>query len=783
MADVLSPYVQRRLTSLFGTPLDPVVRHARCPQRRGAVMPTTVPVTAFRERADRLGAPAARALAARRRQSQLPPQPPGQQTQQRRRQRYQDYDTSPQKGRGARMRRRPASSQDRCEEVLVVRAPGVSLHTLLRQLHAWYCPFPAMYLGGSGGGGSGGGGGGGDNDAASPQFPAVRQDCYAPSALLLREALFVDPQVSSVLDEFVSTILRLTGDNAAIPAGGSNNTMRNSGTGRVGSVGGSGSGGVNYSDAHFGEAQYVELSVKLYRCLVNDRLPTSSSQLRRVVRQDWGADSLGRASLTPGHLKRLLFQLADGWTSRVSASAYSSFLRRVMSAILVVSKGDRGGEGGRRGYGNRFGSRSGSRSGSRGSNRSSSRSGSCGSNHGSAQAKSQSGGAAAAATATATATATSSADTVTTYAWREDGGIRHYDPLQLAHTARKIRFWDCKVDPPATPTTPDLVTTDAAQPETNPAPCRPSATGVEPLPAFSAPRAASHKPTTPSSYLRLKVGLPSTPSELVPSPPRVSMGEDKPPPATISDGATVPDDATAKRLGTQKPKPKSPHQFRSARIAAQRAEMERERVQRERNRHGYVEVVEQPSSSAMTVHRLHRPLRGKPPARTVPLRLVEPPRAARAVAERPPQSPGIRFVPQQNSNAVSSSTGDITSPLPAHWIHDPHSDATYEGDDADNVGVDVDIDMSVSPADPRSPPRLRLDLGHEKTPTELRYMCYSLGLAPDASQVHQLAGVHRSRHFEVELGHSAGWQTRTRMTELAVAQSSPRNKISWGIER
>ena len=130
----------------------------------------------------------------------------------------------------------------------------------------------------------------------------------------------------------------------------------------------------------------------------------------------------------------------------------------------------------------------------------------------------------------------------------------------------------------------------------------------------------------------------------------------------------------------------------------------------------------------------------------------------------------------------SNSTSDITSPLPGRWLHDPNSDAAaYQDDDGDDD--DVGVDVSVSPVDPRSPPRLRFDLGDEKTPTELRYMCHSLGLAPDPSQVRQLAGVHRSRHFEVELGNAVGWQTRRRMTELTVAQSSPRNKMSWGIER
>ena len=134
------------------------------------------------------------------------------------------------------------------------------------------------------------------------------------------------------------------------------------------------------------EAQYVTLFSKFYRTIVNDRLPLDSAALHDVVKADWAADRLGRVSITKSHFRRLIFQLADLWTVRVSVDAYADFLRRVMHAILERTE-----------------------------------------------------------PSSPSAQQRRFLKTTVHYRLRHDRNIRHYDPMMLSHTSRKTLYFHCKL--------------------------------------------------------------------------------------------------------------------------------------------------------------------------------------------------------------------------------------------------------------------------------------------------------------------------------------------------
>ena len=290
----LSPFVRGRLTSLCGTPLDPL--------RRASRLPTST---------DRPGQP--RSFAIQPCASPIVAKP------------WSKHTASKAEMHALSSKFHGSSVGSRSKVVWTLRATaGLRLDKLVDTLTRWYWPFTKLSLADQG------------------------MEAYTPWALLLREALYNDVAVSAALDSGTNAIF------SALKAKG------------------------NFMEKH----QYVTVFSKFYRTLVNDRLPPSSAELRRVVEEDWAADRLGKTSISKKHLRRLLFQMVDMWTVGISSSTYTGFIGLAVSAILEkvpLSRGNCNGNAKQR------------------------------------------------------------------FCFRDDRAVRHYDPIMMSHTSRKIKYFHCKL--------------------------------------------------------------------------------------------------------------------------------------------------------------------------------------------------------------------------------------------------------------------------------------------------------------------------------------------------
>ena len=309
-ASQLSPYIDQRLTTICGTPLDEAYQKRRNAPFLAQTAPTSSGVLSQSFRPSTKMKPFVKPVIAKP---------------------WDTYQTSSaalhalQKSYPGVARVGAAATDSNVEKpsidtsrVLVVRSNGMRLDRFLNVLDSWYWPFD-------------------DHDATRPRTKA-----YSPRSLIVREALFCDPTVSQTLDQISDAMFIASRVKAR----------------------------------HMKQPQYIVLFSKLYRCLVNDRLPSSNSDLKDVVRRDWDADRLGKVSISKPHLRRLLFQLADLWTTGITAKEYSAFLQRVTFAIIEMNHLKR-----------------------------------C----------------------------------RTTYRFRDDKYIRHYDPMTLMHASRKARYFHCKL--------------------------------------------------------------------------------------------------------------------------------------------------------------------------------------------------------------------------------------------------------------------------------------------------------------------------------------------------
>ena len=126
---------------------------------------------------------------------------------------------------------------------------------------------------------------------------------YSDRALVLRAALYYDPYVRAGLDYFVHCLSA---------------TMRHLSLGKGRNI---------VQGRSLKKKDYVFIFSKIYRALVNDRLPRNDPTLKKELCKDYQAD----AYLS---VRRLLFSLTDLWTESINALSYSTFLNSLLARII-----------------------------------------------------------------------------------------------------------------------------------------------------------------------------------------------------------------------------------------------------------------------------------------------------------------------------------------------------------------------------------------------------------------------------------------------------------------
>jgi hypothetical protein len=126
---------------------------------------------------------------------------------------------------------------------------------------------------------------------------------YSDRALIVRTAIYHNPQFKECLEHFIQIL------SGALQ--------------RIGK-------GQNLAEGcQLGKIQYIILFSKIYRALVNDRLSRFDVRLREEVQRDYLADCV-----LP--VRRLIFNLADLWTTETTPLAYCTFLNDLLNQILNV---------------------------------------------------------------------------------------------------------------------------------------------------------------------------------------------------------------------------------------------------------------------------------------------------------------------------------------------------------------------------------------------------------------------------------------------------------------
>ena len=131
----------------------------------------------------------------------------------------------------------------------------------------------------------------------------LQGQAYSDRALVLRAALYYDPHVRAALDYFVHYLSA---------------TMRRLSLGKGRNI---------VQGRSLKRKEYVFIFSKIYRALVNDRLPRNDPTLKKELCKDYQAD----AYLS---VRRLLFSLTDLWTENINALSYSKFLNSLLARII-----------------------------------------------------------------------------------------------------------------------------------------------------------------------------------------------------------------------------------------------------------------------------------------------------------------------------------------------------------------------------------------------------------------------------------------------------------------
>jgi len=124
---------------------------------------------------------------------------------------------------------------------------------------------------------------------------------YTDRALIVRTALYHTTQVQECIEHFVKIV---------------SGTFKKIGRGQR-----------LATHCQLGRIQFILLFSKIYRALVNDRLPRFDIRLEAEVQRDYVVDRL-----LP--IRRLLFNLTDLWTTETTAVSYCAFLNDLLKQII-----------------------------------------------------------------------------------------------------------------------------------------------------------------------------------------------------------------------------------------------------------------------------------------------------------------------------------------------------------------------------------------------------------------------------------------------------------------
>ena len=135
----------------------------------------------------------------------------------------------------------------------------------------------------------------------APNHLPSNNDAYTSRSLLARCALYHDIQVQKSLDYFITTLSK---------------TLEQIGKGKK-----------FKKNARLNQKQYILLFSKIYRALVNDRIPSYDTSLEEEVKRDYKVDK-------SFSIRRLLFSLVDLWTNEMSSTTYSTFIHSLLKQII-----------------------------------------------------------------------------------------------------------------------------------------------------------------------------------------------------------------------------------------------------------------------------------------------------------------------------------------------------------------------------------------------------------------------------------------------------------------